>query len=228
MKLLPVILCLIICATVIVSAQDTLSIMKLDSISTYQNKYTENPLANKTFGIEFNPIRLLLGWTTDAIGEYNYTHLSGGVSLFAVDRHAEIAFPFLLVFGTFENIPYRILNIDATYRRFTSASQKGFYFSAGLRYAYVSGEEGKEYSIKENREEAIAAGTRTGKQIVQSKAGIYIGIGYRYFSESGWYWGTNILVGYFFPKADRHIIDVKMDDLKFILDGEILKIGYAF
>ena len=104
----------------------------------------------------------------------------------------------------------------------------GFYLSAGLRYAYVAGEEGKEYSKRENREEAIAAGTRTGKQIIQSKFGIYIGIGYRYFSESGWYWGTNIIVGRFFSDDNRHIIDVMMDDLKFILDVELLKIGYAF
>ena len=97
-----------------------------------------------------------------------------------------------------------------------------------MRYAYLAGEEGKEYSIRENREEAIAAGTRTGKQIVQSKAGIYIGIGYRYFSQSGWYWGTNILVGRFFSNDDRDIIDVGTDEEKFILDAELLKIGYAF
>lgn len=221
MKLFCVLEYLVICATLTASAQDTSSSMKYDSISTDQNTHVRvfpaGPLADKTFGIEFNPVRLLLGWTTSEIG--NYTHLSGGVSLFAIDRHAEIAIPFLYVFGTSNNIPLKILNIDATYRRFMSGQQNGLYLSTGLRYAYVEGEE------------SVSAGGHwipSGKQIVQSKAGIYVGIGYRYFSQSGWYGGTNILVGRFFSNDGRPIVDVKTDYLKFILDFELLKIGYAF
>lgn len=221
MRLLPVLECLVICATVTASAQDTSSYMKLDSMSTNQNVlarvHPAEPLANKTFGIEFNPVRLLLGWTTNEIG--NYTHLSGGVSFFAVDRHAEIAIPFLYQFGTLDNLPYKILNIDVAYRRFINGQQNGFHLSAGLRYAYVEGEEGQE---------SVTTVARSAKHIIRSKAGIYIGIGYRYFSRSGWYGGTNILYGRFFSNDDRAIVDVKMDDLPFILDFELLKIGYTF
>lgn len=221
MRLLPVLECLVICATVTASAQDTSSYMKLDSMSTNQDAHTKvlpaEPLANKTFGIEFNAVRLLLGWTTSEIGKY--THLSGGVSFFAVDRHAEIAIPLLYQFGTLDNIPYKILNIDAAYRRFIGDQQNGWHLSTGLRYAYVEGEEGQE---------SISAVAHSGKHIIQSKAGIYIGIGYRYFSQSGWYWGTNLLYGRFFSNDDCAIVDVKMDDLPFVLDFELLKFGYTF
>jgi hypothetical protein len=212
---------LLICATVTASAQEFPSKMKLDSMSTDRNTRAstppDEPLANKTFGIEFNPARLLLGWTTKEIG--NYTHLSGGVSFFAIDHRAEIAIPFLYQFGAVDDIPYKILNIDAAYRRFIGDRQNGFHYSAGLRYAYVEGEEGKDSDV---------AGSRTGRHIIQRKAGIYVGIGYRYFSHSGWYGGANILVGRFFSDDSRGIVDVKMDDLKFILDVELLKIGYTF
>jgi hypothetical protein len=54
------------------------------------------------------------------------------------------------------------------------------------------------------------------------------GIGYRYFSTSGFYWGTSIVYGAYFSADERTIQGVTLDDTKTILDLEILKFGFAF
>ncbi len=168
----------------ITNAQDTTSNSKIDTIlsnskkmldlqqKTY-NELAQEPLANRRFGIEFNPGRLLLA-SAD-----NFLVLSGGFSLFAVDRSVEIAFPYYYQNGTSkdENYPLTLLNLDAAYRRFLGRHQDGFYLSAGTRYTYIKGEEGTTFII-------FSKGTH-GANITTSKIGLYFGIGYRYFSESG-------------------------------------------
>jgi hypothetical protein len=218
MKILYLIEYFIICATLAASAQVDTSMMKQDSIPTIKNEPAEllssQPLANKTFGIEFNPLRLLYGIADDVFN----TQIHGGVSLFSIDRYAEIAFPFLYMSGKSDNIPLKVLNIDATYRRFFHKEQKGMFFSGGLRYTYIEGEEGLD-----NRD-AI----HSGNKIMENKAGIYIGVGYRYFSHSGFYWGTNIIFGRYLTNDNRPIMEITIADLKIILGVELMKIGYAF
>jgi len=220
MRRLPVFVYFFICAILPSIGQNIPSNSKHDTLSIKHNAQVDNlpigALAHKTLGVEFNPLRLLMGLTTNEIGNY-YTHLSGGVSLFAIDRRAEISFPFLYMFGEYDNIPWKVLNIDGTYRRFFH-HQNGYYYSAGMRYTYVEGEE-------------VAANVNsppTGKQIFQRKAGIYIGIGYRYFSTKGWYWGTGIICGRYFSNDESDIVDVKLATKKFILDFDVLKFGCAF
>jgi hypothetical protein len=213
----------------IAAAQDTTTNAKLDTVislqrqtlelqqKTYGEVYSE-PLANKSFGIEFNPAYLLLASTSD------YLILSGGFSLFSVDRSAEIAFPVFYQSGTrkSDSHPLTFVNLDATYRRFLGRHQNGFYISGGVRYAYIKGEEGSwiaDLFLPETQNPIITT----------QKFGAYFGIGYRYFSESGIYWGTSIIVGRYFTDDTRDIRGVSpLETGKGILDFELLKFGIAF
>jgi hypothetical protein len=58
--------------------------------------------------------------------------------------------------------------------------------------------------------------------------GAYFGIGYRYFTKSGFYWGTSLIYGRYFSAGDRDIQEVILDDSKTIFDFEFLKFGFAF
>ena len=185
-----------------------------ESTISPKNNPDPSPLANRTAGIEFSPVRLLWGYADP--GSFGAkTQVSGTLSLFAIDRHAEIAFPFLLAIGTNENIPLRVLNVDATYRRFLSEYQGGFYLSGGIRYGFASGVE-------------LIDRRPTGKKTEHTKVGAYAGIGYRYFTHSGLYWGTNIVIGRFFGDFSYRSGEADLDDGPFLIDCELLKIGFAF
>jgi len=217
-------------------AQDSASAAKIDTVLIYQKAMMEaqqkiyseihyvEPLANKTAGIELNLARLLYSSGQD------YLTVSGTFSLFNVSRSAELAFPFFYQNGTKKNtdsfnsssydIPLTLLNLDATYRQFLGQHQDGFYFSAGVRYTYIKGIEGTDYLI---------FSTNTGgPEITTSKVGAYFGIGYRYFTKSGFYWGTSVIFGRYFSDDTRDIQNVLFDDSKTIIDFEILKFGFAF
>jgi hypothetical protein len=160
----------------------------------------------------------------------DYLTVSGTFSLFNVSRSAELAFPIFYQQGTKKNtdsfnstsynIPLTLLNLDATYRQFLGQHQDGFYFSAGVRYTYIKGIEGADFIIF-----SINSG---GPEITTSKVGAYFGIGYRYFTKSGFYWGTSVIYGRYFSDDTRDIQEVLFDDSKTIIDFEILKFGFAF
>jgi hypothetical protein len=173
--------------------------------------YSE-PLADKTAGIEFNPAFLLLQSGDDALG------ISAGVMFFAIDRKAEIALP-VYYYDKSGKEALTHLNVDLMYRRFIGKHQDGFHFSVGARYTYIKGNTGSFQDIFG----MPATGTAT-----QKKFGAHFGIGYRYFTYSGFFWGTSVYVGRYFSKSQDDIARVVTDDSKTILDFEILKIGYAF
>jgi hypothetical protein len=185
--------------------------------SAYSKGDTISPIlppANKKFGIGLNPLRSVIN-----IG-YEL-QLRGAVSLYEVDRHAEISFPVQYILGEDNNIHYRVFYIEATYRRFPNGLQKGFYYSGGLRYAYIDGEE------------LIATlnplyTERTGKVITDNKIGIYTGIGYRHFSKRGFYWGSNIIIGIYFGHKTPLIQTTEDIALNWILGCDLLEIGYSF
>ena len=106
----------------------------MDSITVLQKKiYGEiinEPLKNKKYGIEFNLFRLLL--IDEGIG------LTGGFSLFNIDRKVEIAFP-VYVAKPKEKEDLREFTIDCHYRYFLGRTQNGFYLSGFARYAYLNG-----------------------------------------------------------------------------------------
>jgi hypothetical protein len=177
----------------------------------YAEVYSE-PLADKTAGIEFNPAFLLVQSADDALG------LSGGLMLFAVDRKAEIAIP-VYYYDKSGKDALTHLNVDLIYRRFIGKHQDGFYFSFGARYTYLKGGTGSLLDF---------LGLPTTGTATQKKFGAHFGIGYRYFTYSGFFWGTSFYVGRYFDKSDDDIARVGTDDTKMIYDFEILKIGLAF
>jgi len=177
----------------------------------YAEVYSE-PLAGKTFGIEFNPAFVLVQSANDALG------ISAGLSLFSVSRSAEIAIP-VYYYDKSGTDALTHLNVDLMYRRFIGKHQDGFYFSVGGRYTHIKGKTG---SIED------FFGFPTTGTAEQNKFGVHFGIGYRYFTYSGFFWGTSIYVGRYFRDQEDDIVRVATDDKKVIYDFEILKLGIAF
>ncbi len=174
---------------------------KLDKIQR-EVEYVK-PLANKTVGVEFNPAYLLLASADDQLV------LSGGMSWFSADRHAEIAFPiFFRNAGNDDGDPVTF-SIDSHYRRFLGQHQGGFYLSASGRYQYLHGREDTDeipfFSVDSN-----------GEKITLHKFGVGFGIGYRYFSRSGLYWGTSLTVGRYFTGTDKQIEGIDL------LNGKVI------
>jgi hypothetical protein len=222
-----------LCGTAMATAQDSTSNAKLDSVLLYQKKMSEQqnkiydevvrykePLADKKFGIEFNPAYLLVSTSR------SYLVLSAGVSLFEVDRNAEIAMPIFYQSGVDKNsgnYDLTLWNQDIVYRRFLGQHQDGFYIEGGLRYTHIKGQLENGISIL-----GISFGGTTSETVTTDKLGGMFGIGYRYFSESGLYWGTSVVYGAYFSADEQDIKGVFPDDTKTILDFEILKFGIAF
>ena len=223
---------IVFAAPVIVAAQDSTANAKLDTVIQYQKKMSQQqgeiynetvrykePLANKSFGIELNPAYLLVS------ASRSYFVLSGGFSFFDIDRHAEIACPIFYQSGT-PNKSYELTlwNQDIIYRRFLGEHQDGFYISGGMRFTYISGEHAT------NGIDLLGTNlfATNYEMITTRKLGGMFGIGYRYFSSSGFYWGTSIVYGAYFSADEREIKGVTLDDTKTILDFEILKFGFAF
>lgn len=195
---------------------------KIDTVLENQNKMLQNqekilqqvtyvdPLEGKHFGVEFNPALLLAGLGNET------TFLSGGFSLFNLAPQAEIAFP--VYYRNYHNDDEELLTADIHYRLFFS-KRRGFYASAGLRYARLTGELSK-WDDAANRD--------ISENVTVNKFGAFFGIGYRYFSKIGIYWGTGIIMGTYFSDDTDKIDGAFMDDGKFLIDVELLKIGYAF
>ena len=216
-------------------AQDSTAAAKIDTLlinqkallelqqQMYKEAHYVSPLANKKIGIELNLARLLVSTGQD------YVTLSGTFSLFATTRAGEIAFPFFYQSGTSRkrdafndgeyDVPLTLINLDATYRHFLGKHQDGFYFSAGTRYTYIKGLEGEDFIIF-----SVSQG---GQESSIHKVGAYFGLGYRYFTDSGFYWGVSVIYGRYFG-GEREYQEVLLDDGKMIIDMELLKFGFAF
>ncbi|MFZ4455679.1 MAG: hypothetical protein ACOYOT_05605 [Bacteroidales bacterium] len=209
------------CPTLLMSQakENTSSNAKIDSIYNLQKKmYVESktgPLSGKKFGVELNIARLLMADKVSSI--------SGGFSLFGVDRHAEIAFPVYAQFAT-NSQEFSEFSIDCHYRYFLGEMQKGFYLSGFTRLVNLSGRLGDNELIYGYNNQNLGNGNET-------KLGIGIGLGYRIFSKKGLYWGTSVSLGrYIIGKNDRFVgsyfsLD---DDSPMIFDVEMLKFGWAF
>lgn len=213
---------------------------KLDSLIMMQKQLTAmqkdiyeatvyvDPLANKKFGIEINPTSLFAG---------NFT---GGIQLFGVDRKAEISIPVSyykpLVLFSWGNEKEREdfdLNIDLQYRRFIGEHQNGFWFGGGFRftmaneYIYSSSsyyDNNGYYQFKEN--------SRYEKN---NYFGLMAGIGYRYYTQSGFYWGVSFSGGkYLNVNTNENNNDSYNGNYsqpvrsEYFYDLEFLKVGFAF
>ena len=210
---------ILILFSVPVKAQDSTNRAKLDTILLIQKWilahqdqiYSEvvqnkEPLKNKVMGIEFNPAFFLVSAVN------SYTIISGGLSLFAIDRHAELALPFYYQQGTeYGNNAVTLWNQDILYRRFLGQHQDGFYLECGFRYTHLRLSDYGQNTF-------LGINVLTTSSLSSDKAGALFGIGYRFFSNSGLYWGISLAYGTYFSE----------DHNDTIIDIELLKFGYAF
>lgn len=184
----------------------------------------DNPMADKTFGVEINPLRPL-GIGED--GDENIVTFSGTVSLFNLDRRAEIAFP--LFYGKTkdrsEDEFLETITVDAHYRYFLSGVQNGFYLAGFSRLAFLNGTLGDDLDINDVDANGDNVVDRT------TKFGLGGGIGYRYFSSDHLYWGASLSFGrYLVGENDRYVGELLGydDDAQDIVDVEFAKVGWAF
>ena len=176
----------------------------------YEVEYID-PLEGKKIGIEFNPAGFLLASTTDEI------EISGGISLFAISKTAEIAFPIYSRVGAND---FSLFQIDGHYRKFTGKHRNGFYISSGVRYISITGRDGVDF---------FGIPLSTSDEISQiSRFGLTFGIGYRIFGNNGWYWGTSLFAGRYLTESDITISGANASDSDKIIDMELLKIGRLF
>jgi len=169
----------------------------------------------KDYGVEINPIYLLMSKRDNIL-------LSGAVSVFNISRKAELAIPISYYNTTdedYKELKNQTMIIDFQYRRFLKGIQSGFYFSGGLRYSY---NEGYDYNLWWDED--------IERDFVRHKIGIDFGIGYRYFSKSGLYWGFSIYGGRYFTGTDVEFYNSQaLSTSKDIFwDIELLKFGYSF
>ncbi len=202
---------------------------KVDSLLVYQKQlmdyqqrmYTEvkyeDPLEGKRAGIEFNPVYTLVASTSKKAFA-----LSGSYSRFDLDRKAEVAFPFF--YGKLDD--NRLFTLDMHYRKFLGKHQNGFYLSGGLRFAHVEGTE-EDYDYYYNSTYGYYDYYYNERKVKTNKIGIMFGIGYRYFTKSGFYWGTSLSAGRYLT-GNNNIESGFLDGTKLIIDFEILKFGVTF
>jgi len=172
----------------------------------------------KSFGVEINPFRLL-------VSNDEWQSFSGTMSYFDNDNGIEIAMP---IFYSKEkntyyyDTPYKesetVVNIDLHYRKYFSGSRtNGAYLGAFGRYTYLDGK--VDY---------------TTKYATVKKFGLGGEVGYRVKNifNTSFYWGTSLSIGGYLG-SDNNVFNTSgfaldIDDNKYIIDMELLKVGYEF
>jgi hypothetical protein len=210
-------------------------------VDTLYEQYKNDPLADKTWGVEFNPVRLIAQ-------KGDSSTLSGAFSYFGKPM-MEIVMPwyyykndFPLIeegsgSGTIHHNGYdRLFYADTRVRLFTGNTSNGFFLSALARYAnvhnthYLKGSHYWDYYWDDEYQAGM--GKRT-----EHKLGIGFGIGWRSFSQRGFYWAFSFSVGRYFI-GDENILHNGATSLLFLeeasndhdifYDLEFLKFGFAF
>lgn len=208
---------------------------KIDRLVETANKqdkaYLDQPLGDRTQGVEFNFFRLL------SIGQ-EATALSGTYSLFNTQNNTEIAFPIMFSQseheGYLDNKNMTSFTADAHYRKYLGERLDGFYLSGFTRIAHLSGVLGKDdYSYYYSSDYGSTYERATSKTGSETKIGIGFGIGYRIISTNGFYWGASLSLGrYLIGDSDKFYesegASTELDDEEIIIDIELLKFGYAF
>jgi hypothetical protein len=166
----------------------------------------DNLPKEKHFGVEVNPFYLLILTP----GDNSETFLSGTFSYFDHENLVEIAIP--LHYMTEESDDYKQFTVDVHYRKFINDFIGGFYYSGFARLAKLEGEAGNSY-------------------IKQTKFGLGVGIGFRLFHKSGFYWGASLGLGSYVTGDNDQFVNnlfVVTDDSRLIVDIELFKFGYTF
>jgi hypothetical protein len=183
-----------------------LSDVNVESDTSIQFK---DPLENKNYGIEINPI-----WLLASIPGLHLI-IDGGFSLFNVDRKAEITFQ--IGYSSSKGSPSILSHLDLIYRHFEGKYQGGFYISGGIRYMYIHAKR-----LEERRPDLLL------KYYTNRNVGVMIGFGFRHFSHSGFYYGFGFELGTYFLNHDSMLEGAGFADIGMIVDIDILKIGFAF
>ncbi len=173
------------------------------------------------YGLEINPAAALVG------SAYESMLLYAGVNILNYKRDVELAFP-ITFWQEFKDNRNTILNIDAQYRWFMKDKQEGLFSIFGVRISYFTHEDQYYDYIPLSNEYYFH-----DKQIDFLKFGVCFGMGYRYYSPKGIYWGFAIYIGRYLNNVDNG--HDKEFDMFFIntgkrtfLEVEFLKFGYAF
>lgn len=170
-----------------------------------------NPFKDKRFGIEINLVTLLI--MKDELREF-----SGTFSLFYPKNNIEVAFPFLTYSETYDGDKINQTMIDMHIRKFIEDTMNGYYIGAFTRAEYLQGTL-KHDDLYYGEPKNIGS---------ESKLGVGFSIGYREFLKSGFYWGMSFSLGRFLIGENDLFAIVLLDDSDFIVDIELLKVGYAF
>jgi len=207
-------------------------------VNELYEQYRNDPLAGKTWGAEFNLVRLI--GQTDKSSTF-----SGGFSYFGKPM-MEVYFPYYYYSHKFslegnggeKHRGYdQMFYADARIRMFTGNTSNGFFMSGLVRYAsvyntyYLKGID--DYWIFDDNQ--YFSGMENHRE---NKLGVGFGIGWRSFSYKGFYWAFSMSVGRYFV-GDKNIlhdghptsmlfIEEVTNDGDMFYDLEFLKFGYAF
>ncbi len=207
-------------------AQEAKKNSKIDTLLQNQQKMLQNQqtilknvvhhyvLEGKHFGVAFDPMAALLGTALYRV------ILSGAFSVLQF-KGSEIIFPVYYDHSTKKDEPRDLITADVQYRRFFNAERPGFFVSAGARYAYLKGERARDWDESYDPD-------APKKMLTVHKFGLYFGIGYRYFSPSGLYWGADINLGTYFSSNAGDFEKDFMDASRVLFDASFLRVGYAF
>lgn len=198
---------------------DSLILMQKQLKSMQQDIYNStvyvDPLKDKRFGIEVNPMSFFAG---------NFT---AGLQLFDLDRTAEFSIPISyyhpIKFFDSTDDEYEF-SVDLQYRKFPGEHQNGFWFGGGVRYTLAN--ELVRDSKYINSGYGYGYYDYTSHLEKKSYFGIMTGIGYRYYTQSGFYWGCSFSAGRYFN------VHESTEDYNYrtpyFYDLELLKIGFTF
>ena len=156
---------------------------------------------DKRFGVEINPFYPLLLNNGDKF-------FSASFSYFNHASAVEIAIP--ISYQKENN--YKQKTVDVHYRKFVNDTLDGFYFSGFSRFAQLEGRHGNGY-------------------IKQTKVGLGVGLGFRFFAQNGFYWGGSLGLGSYITGENdlfSHDLFSVNDDPQLLFDIELLKFGYTF
>lgn len=194
-----------------------------EKVNRLYDQYKNDPLADKTWGVEFNFVRLL------TIKD-NLATLSGGFSYFGKPM-MEIYVPWYYYSHDIETYYWeddyydshagtdKLFYADARIRMFTGNTSNGFFMSALTRFAYLESDSNV-YGFDNT-----------------FKWGVGAGIGWRSFSYRGFNWGFSLSAGRYFIGEDCILengvtsilfLEEASNDCDIFFDIEILKFGFAF
>ena len=170
--------------------------------------YPADNFKNKKFGIEINPGLLL------------FRTISGGVQFFSTDRTAEISIPIYYYnksvgeksnnYSLFSGREIKsVIDLDFQYRKFLNNVQNGSWAGLGIKYTRIELDSENYYFDDLSN--------------IRNYFGVVFSVGYRAYSQKGFYYGISFTTGRYFPFVTD---DKRTGD--FILDLELLKLGYAF